>query len=73
MEDACILCNVIEFFDKEKYPRQKDEGFLALSNSKWHWHNHVKTHQPICVDIQMPQFLKGGIDWLGVSCNSSFL
>jgi hypothetical protein len=30
MEDACINCNVIEFVDKEKQPRQKDEGPLSF-------------------------------------------
>jgi hypothetical protein len=30
MEDACILCNIIEIFDEKKYPKQKGEGILAL-------------------------------------------
>jgi hypothetical protein len=28
----------------------------------WHWHNRVKTHKPICVDIQIFQLLKEEID-----------
>jgi hypothetical protein len=30
------------------------------------WHNFVKTHQPSCVDIQIFQLLKGGINQWGV-------
>jgi predicted membrane-bound dolichyl-phosphate-mannose-protein mannosyltransferase len=33
-------------------------GPFSLLNSKWHWHNHVKTHKLVCVDIQIPQLLK---------------
>jgi hypothetical protein len=73
MEDICILCNVIEiFFVKKKKPRHKEKGFLALSNSKWHWHNHVKTHQLVCVNIQIPQLLMGRTDQWGVNHNNFF-
>jgi hypothetical protein len=40
---------------------------------QWHWHNHVRTHWPICVNIQISQLLKGGIDQWGVDHDSSFL
>jgi hypothetical protein len=52
----------LKFFDEKKLSKQKDENLLALSSPKWHWHNHVKTHSPICVDIQIPQLLRGGIN-----------
>ncbi len=45
---------------------------MALSSSKCHWHNYVKTHRLVCVDIKIPQFLKGGIDQWGVGCDNSF-
>jgi hypothetical protein len=44
----------LKFFDEKKKPKQKDESPLAFLSSKWHWHNHVKPHQPIYVDIQIP-------------------
>jgi hypothetical protein len=31
-----------------------------------------KKYQLVCVDTQIPQLLKGGIDQWGVSCDSSF-
>jgi hypothetical protein len=63
----------LKLFDKKKKPKQKDQGPVAFLSSKWHLHNCVKTHQPICVDIQICQLLKGGIDQWGVSRNSFFL
>jgi hypothetical protein len=51
---------------------QSKKVTLALSSSKWHWHNRVKTHRHVCVSNWIFQLLKGGIDWWGVSCNSSF-
>jgi hypothetical protein len=47
---------------EKKNPKEKDEGLLALLSFKWHWHDHVKTHQLVYVDIQIPQLLKGRID-----------
>jgi hypothetical protein len=47
IEDACSLFNVIEFFCQRKVSKTKKEGILVLSNSKWYWHNYVKTHAPI--------------------------
>jgi hypothetical protein len=58
---------------KKKKPRQKEEGPLVLSRSKWHWHNYVKTHPHACVDIQIPQLLRGGIDQQGVDHDNSVL
>jgi hypothetical protein len=59
MEDVYNLCNVI---DEQKLPRQKNESLLAFSSSKWIWHNHIKTHSHVYVNIQIPQLLKGRID-----------
>jgi hypothetical protein len=74
MEDFCILCNVIENFCRKKVTKIEGGGNpLALSSSKWHWHNHVKTHWFIYVDIQILQLLMGGIDQWGVNHDSSFL
>jgi hypothetical protein len=73
MEDACNLCNVIEFFYWRKVTKTKKEGPLVLSNSKWHSHNCVKTHSPIYVDIQILPPLRGGIDQQGVGCDRSIL
>jgi hypothetical protein len=42
------------------------KAFWLFQAPKWHWHNHVKTHQLFCVDIQIPQLLMGGIDEWGV-------
>jgi hypothetical protein len=39
---------------------------MALSSSKWHWHNRVKMDRLVYVDIQILQLLKGGIDQWGV-------
>jgi len=58
MEDAYNLCNVIEIFCW-KNVNKIEEGFLVLSNFKWHWHNCVKTHPPGYVDIQIPPSLQG--------------
>jgi hypothetical protein len=44
MEDVCNFCNVTENFCLRKVTKTKDEGLLVLLNSKWHWHNHLKTH-----------------------------
>jgi hypothetical protein len=66
MEDACNLCNVIEFFYQRKLTKTKKERPLVLSSSKWHWHNCVKTHPPAYVNIQIPPLLRGGIDQRGV-------
>ncbi len=63
----------LRFFVRKRSSRQKKEGFLALASSKWHWHNHVKTHWLVFVNIQIPQLLMGGIDWWGVGCNNSFI
>jgi hypothetical protein len=57
-----FIAKLLKFFNREKLPRQKDEGLLALSSSNWHWHNRVKTYQLVYVDIQIPQLLKEGID-----------
>jgi hypothetical protein len=62
MEDAYSLAMWLKFNDENKLSKQKDEDPLALSSSKWHWHNHVKTHSSICVDIQILQLLRGGIN-----------
>ncbi len=72
MEDACILCNVIEIFWQGKWPMSKDEGILTLWSSKWHWHNCVKTYQHVYVSKQIFQLLRGGIDQWVVGCDSSF-
>jgi hypothetical protein len=45
---------------------------MALSSSKWVWHNHVKTHLHVCVKNQIFQLLMGGIDQWGIGCDSSF-
>ncbi len=66
MANVCIFYNVIEFFLWRKITKTKSWSPMALSSSKWHWHNIVKTHQPICVDIQILQLLKGGTDRWGV-------
>jgi hypothetical protein len=34
MEDACTLCNTVEFIYKEKELKQKEEWPLALWSSK---------------------------------------
>jgi hypothetical protein len=74
MEDVCNLCNVIEIFCPKKVTKPKKEGgLLVLSNSKWHWHNYVKTYPPSYLNIQIPPLLKGGIDRRGVAYNSSIL
>jgi hypothetical protein len=55
----------LRFFLQKKVTKTKKEkkgGLLALSYFTWHWHNRVKTHQLVCLDIQTPQLLKGGID-----------
>jgi hypothetical protein len=46
---------------------------MALSSSKWHGHNCVKTHQDVCVNNQIPELLKGGINQSIISYNNSFL
>jgi hypothetical protein len=63
----------LKFFDEKKQPKHKEEGPLTFSSSKWHWQNHVKTHQLVCVNIQIPQLLKGRTDQWGVDHNKSFL
>jgi hypothetical protein len=73
MEDPCNFYNVIEIFYQRKITKAKRGGPLVLSNSKWHWHNWVKTHLLIYVDIQILPLLRGGIDWQGVSRNNSIL
>ncbi len=56
----------------EKKPKQKKEGPLVLWSSTWHWHNHVRTHQLVYLNIQRLQLLNGRNDQWGVGCNSSF-
>jgi hypothetical protein len=73
MEDVCNHCNVIKFFCQKKIIKIKEKGPLALSNSKWHWHNCVKSHLSIYVDIQISPLLRGGIDQQGVNCNNTIL
>jgi len=70
MEDSCIICNVIEIFCWRKVTKIEEEGLLILSNSKWHWHNCVKTHSSIYVDIQILPLLRGGINQQRVSHDS---
>jgi len=53
----------LKFFDKKRKTKTKRWSLFGLSSSKWHWHNRVKTHQLIFVDIQILQLLKG-LSWL---------
>jgi hypothetical protein len=53
--------------------KRKKEGLLTFWCFTWHWHNHVRTHQLVCLDIQTSQLLKGGNDQLVVDCDSSFI
>jgi hypothetical protein len=46
---------------------------MSPSNSKWHWHKCIKTHRHVCVNNQILQLLRGGIDQWGVGCDNSFL
>jgi hypothetical protein len=63
MEDAYILCYVTEFFSRRK---------MTKTEKRRHWHNSVKTHQLICVNIQILQLLKGRIDQWGVGHDNPF-
>jgi hypothetical protein len=42
----------------KKSDQGRDEGLLSPLNSKWHWHNCVKTHPHVFVNNQIPQLLK---------------
>jgi hypothetical protein len=53
MDDAYILCNLTKFFLQKK---------MIKMEKRRPWHNRVKTHQPSCVNIQIFQLLKGGIN-----------
>jgi hypothetical protein len=35
---------------------------MSPSSFKWHWHNHEKTHQHVCINKQILELLRGGID-----------
>jgi len=45
---------------------------MTNTERKGHWHNCVRTHQTNCVDNQIFQLLKGGIDQWGVDHNNLF-
>jgi hypothetical protein len=45
---------------------------MTNTKRKGHWHNCVRTHQTNCVDNQIFQLLKGGIDQWGVDHNNLF-
>jgi hypothetical protein len=45
---------------------------MTNTKRRGHWHNCVRTHQTNCVDNQIFQLLKGGIDQWGVDHNNPF-
>jgi hypothetical protein len=74
MEDGCILCIAVEFFSRKRIIKtKKKEGLITFLSSKYRWHNHVRTYEPIHVNIQIFQMLKGRIDWWGIVYDSSCL
>jgi hypothetical protein len=62
MEDAYILCNVIETFWRKKVTKVKRWIVLIPFKLKWHRHNCVRTHRHVCVNNQILQLLSEGID-----------
>jgi hypothetical protein len=73
MEDACILCNVIEIFWWKKVTKTKRGGPSGPLKFHMAWYNCVKTYQFFCLNIQTPQLWKGRNDHWGVSHDNSFL
>jgi hypothetical protein len=70
MEDACNLCNVIEFFSQKKLTKPKigrPFGTFKLQMAL------AQTYPPAYINIQIPPLLKGRIDQQGVNYNNSIL